>query len=584
MALNVDYYLRGSWCCPERVQSAPPPSVATPIITSDRMLAWINRANQEIPRVDALNNNGLYSLLEREVTVVTDLLAEGNALVSGINARTPEFIRRGIESLVRPKKEHLEQALTVAQQRVVEHHEEIVDDNKIAEKWANLGLPASILERHADCARFMMESGLAFSIVGYRETTHNPALHDIRLAPDGHPLIKVQGHWIRWERLKAQVVYDPLTYMIRSRDYPGQIAQAWTYLSEQGLVPIDRMNNERLVPIHRLNPIEYQSVLNQARRFYETNDEVDVGTPKDCVVQFMTSPSRRLCSTLDIEEAPLLENFAENINAHIVMRLILPNGDVYSFGLEMPAESQEFLFNNGTLTRFMATVPAKVNKAGDYEEFRSFHERHVTGIPLTSHRANHILQMLNQMEDVPFQFFRQNCSNLMRVVMRESGYTPVDNRTTLAESLWSALPNGDQLPYIGPVIGAIQSVTNPIFNFFNNWTPDCIKTGLFYLKAIVMYIPGKIGNFGLNLLILYLGGREKLYPLKEGVQEDEFYDTHRFVNFSSLIRSFWDMFSDETTVLYHSKHFIQWQKQQRSTFTREYTGRPELVIVPSPAA
>lgn len=580
MALNVDYYLRSGCCCPPSSQPALPAQVVQTPISMERIVGWINRANTEIPRADALNANGLYSLLNQEVTVITDLLAESNSLVASINSLTPEFIRRTVDTLVRPKKEHLERALATAQQRVAEHHDDIEKDRKLSEKWTALGLPASVLERHADCARFMIESGLAFSIVGYRETSQNPGMHDLRLAADGHPLIKVQNQWVRWERLKEQVTYDPDTYMIRSRDYPGQLVQAWTYLSPQGLMPIDRMNHDRLVPVYQLNPDEYQRTLQTARRFYETNAEVDVGVAKDCVIQFVTSPSRRLCATKTVEDTPANQNLIENINSHVIMRLIMPNGDVYSFGLEMPAESQEFLFNGGSMDRFMATVPAKVNKAGDYEEFRQFDERIVTGIPLTQARANGIIQMMNNMGDIQFQFMRQNCSNLMRTVIQEAGYDPVDNRINGGSVLFGIIPNGEHWPVIGPVIGLVKSVTTPVFNFLGSWTPEFVKSALSFVWSVITYVPHKIGIVLVNLIQLKLGGGKMLYPLPEGVQEDEFYDNRRIINFSRNIRSFWDMFKDETTVAYHSKHVIDWQKQQRSTFTEQYNGRPKLVVVP----
>lgn len=583
MAINVDYYLRQACCCPERTQPAAQAQVATPPISMERIVGWINRANPEITRASALNSNGLYSLLNQEVTVITDLLAESNSLVASINSLTPDFIRRTVDTLVRPKKDQLEQALATAQQTVSAHQDDIEKDRKLAEKWTALGLPASVLERHADCARFMMESGLAFSIVGYRETSQNPGMHDLRLAADGHPLIKVQNQWVRWEQLKEQVAYDPDTYMIRSRDYPGSLVQAWTYLSPQGLMPIDRMNNDRLVPVYQLSQPEYQRTLAMARRFYETNPEVDVGIPKDCVIQFVTSPSRRLCASKTIEDTPANQNLIENINSHVIMRLILPNGDVYSFGLEMPAESQEFLFHGGAMDRFMATVPAKVNKAGDYEEFRQFDERIVTGIPLTQARADGIIRMMNNMGDIQFQFMRQNCSNLMRTVIQEAGYEPIDNRVNGGSVLIGVIPNGEHWPVIGPVIGLIKSVTTPVFNCIGDWTPEFVKSVASFVWSVITYIPHKIGIVIVNLIQLKLGGGKQLYPLPEGVQEDEFYDNRRIINFSRSIRSFWDMFKDETTVAYHSKQVIDWQRQQRSTFSEQYNGRPKLVVVP-PAA
>ncbi len=580
MDINVDFYLKRAFCCPSSTQPVVPPPVANTPISIERISAWINRANQEIPRAAALNSNGLYSLLNQEVTVMADLVAESHSLVANSNTLTPDFIRKMVDAFVRPKQTELEQSLAAAQQTVSGHQDDIEEDSKLAEKWTAWGLPTSVLEQHADCARFMMESGLASSIVGYRETSQNPVMHDLRLAPDNHPLIKVQDQWIRWEQLKEQVAYDPDTYMIRSRDYPGSLVQAWTYLSPQGLMPINRMNHEQMVPVYQLSQAEYQRTLQMARRFYETNQEVDVGVPKDCVIQFVTSPSRRLCATKTIENTPANRNLIENINSHVIMRIIQPNGDVYSFGLEMPAESQEFLFHGGAMDRFMATVPAKVNMAGDYEEFRSFDERIVTGIPLTQGRANGIIHLMNTMGSIQFQFMRQNCSNLMRTVIQEAGYPPIDNRVKGGSVLVGIIPNAEHWPVIGPVIGLVKSVTTPVFNFFSNWTPECIKTLLSFVWTVITYIPHKIGVVIVNLIQLKLGGGKQLYPLPEGVKEDEFYDNRRIINFSRSIRSFWDIFKDETTVAYHSKQVIDWQKQQRSTFSEQYSGRPKLVVVP----
>lgn len=577
MPVPINHCLKSFFCCPRRETraEAPPP----PAVTIDRVSGWINQVDREIPLVNSLNSNGLYSLLNREITVMNNLLAESNTLLAGVNPLTSEAVRTAINQLVSPKKVQLEQALAVAQQKIREHRAEVQSDEAIAKKWTDLNFPAEVLQRHADCARFLIESKLAFSIAGFRETSQNPELHDLKLADDGHPLIKVRGEWMRWEQLKAQVLFDPESNQIRSRDYPGQIVESWTYLSPQGLVRMDRVNHDHLVDIYQLSPEEYQRTLAFARRFYETNPEVDVGIPKDCVLQYMTTSRKTIFAVADAGDEDHYLNVISNAPIHVVVRLIMPDGKLYSCGIEVTAEGQEFMNNN-----FFATVPAKVNKGGDYEEFREFDKRIVTCIPLTNARAEGIINELNEMGTIQFQYGRQNCSVLMRLVMRGAGYEPVNNQRSIASILIDSLPNLEHLPKIGPLIAKVQTVTTPIFKCIHNLIPKCVKVVFSTLKAVVLFIPGKIGNFVLNLLQLKLGAGKMLYPLPAGTAEDEFYDQRRLINFSSSIRSFWDMFKDETSTIYHSKPIIDWQKKQKSTFIEPYSGSPKLVVVPPAAA
>ena len=74
-----------------------------------------------------------------------------------------------------------------------------------------------------------------------------------------------------------------------------------------------------------------------------------------------------------------------------------------------------------------------------------------------------------------------------------------------------------------------------------------------------------------------------LHPMPKGMEEDDLYKADRFLNFSRLMRSWTDFFSDRIPEVYHSKGFIEWQKQQRSTFTDTYNGKPKLSIVPPQA-
>jgi hypothetical protein len=458
---------------------------------------------------------------------------------------------------------------------------EAKEEAKLKEKWQKFGLPVSILERHSDCARFLLESGLLFKIVGFRESSRSPHTHQIRADRDGMPMIKVQGAFRRWDVIKRELVYDAKNNQILSSAYPGSIAQSWSYISPQGLVPIDRLNHDRVVSISRLESNERQRVLAHAKKFYETNPEVDQGVPKDWVVQFHASPSRQFVSSIPpLPDHPLLDNLVRNLNTHVGIRLIGPGGEVYSFGIEMPMDSQNFLWEDG-LAKFLGTVTATVNKTGDYEEFRPHPlGTYVTGIPLTSQRAGNILNLINRLGSVRFNFLGQNCLNLAVIVLKEAGYH-LDTRTTVKDTLYDMLPSVKHIPLIGPVIELVNQIFLKVFSAISFITPECIKNIVTCVTDVVLFIPRKIGTVAINLFIRHFGGATMLHALPEGVEEEEIYDAGRFLNFSRLIRSWTDLFKEQTQTVYHSKYFVEWQKEQKSTFHQPPSNLPKLSIVPS---
>jgi len=261
------------------------------------------------------------------------------------------------------------------------------------------------------------------------------------------------------------------------------------------------------------------------------------------------------------------------------MRLVAPNGDVYSFGMEMPAESQEFLWEN-MMAKLIGTVTARINKAGDYEEFRPHEGRLVTSIPLTAQRADNIIDLVNQSGDIRFNFLRQNCSQLMTLVLKLAGYE-VPTKTTAKEFFVDMLPDVKHIPFVGPVLDKVNQVYQSISHAGESITPAPIQNVFSFGKDIIFYIPKKIATVAINLLIRCLGGGKMLHALPEGVEDEELYTTNnRFLNFSRVIRSWTDIFKEQTQEIFHSKYFIDWQKQQRSTFIQPANSKQGLAIVP----
>jgi len=547
------------------------------VIDSSKIVGWIQKFDAVFPRLEKVTKNGLHSLVDKELQALTPLLKEGEVIGRSVSQVIQTTAM--IDQLVKPRLSKLTIAYNDAQRMISQNADLKEKDAKTEKKWEKLGLPASVLEKHADCARFLIDSGLAFKIVGYRETCGDPNIHDVKLDHDGQPMIRVQGAFKRWDLIRRQLNYDEKSDKILSLAYPGSIAQGWSYLHPAGLEPKDRLSNDRIVPIYRITNDERNRVVAHAQKFYEKNAEVDVGVPKNWVIQFHTSPRRQFVSSIPpLPQNPLLDNVARNLNTHIVMRLIAPNGDVYSSGLEMPMDSQNFLWEGG-LAKFLGTVTAQVNKTGDYEEFRPHDGRLVTSIPLTAQRADNIVDFLNGLGDVRFNFLRQNCSNLMGIVSKMAGYD-IPMQTTVKDALVDMLPDVKHLPVIGPVAHKVNQVFVSFASCLSYITPGFIKNIVTVISDAVFFIPRKTGTLAVNLIIKYFGGATMLHALPDNTEEEDFYNAGRFLNFSRLIRGWTDLFKEQTQELYHSKYFVEWQKEQKSTVLHPGSDRPKLAIVP----
>ncbi len=573
MSLNYTISIPANFHCPVVNSLCPQPQLPQTStialnthVDAATVSEWLRKFNNSFSRFERIASHGLYSILEKEIQNITPLLSDGQKI-----SRSPTHysgISIMINDLVKPRLIQLQTAYTAAQKKLVERPKEKEKDVRLAQKWEELGLSMSVLENHADCARFLIESGLAFAIVGYRESCRNPDLHDLKLDRDGHPMLKMQGIFRRWEAIAKELEYDPDSNTIKSR---GNTAVIWNYFHPNGLVSKDRFTYDRVYPIYQLPQTEYESVLRHAKKFYETNPEIDLGILKDCVVQFYTNPRRQ-----GISHHPLLENLHRNIPVHVGIRLITANGEVYSFGFQMSHEEQSSILTN-LLSNYLKTGEAKISML-DYEEFRKHEGRIVTSIPLTSLRCRNILNYLSDMNQkhLRFQYIRQNCSNLALDVLEKAGYE-VDIRTTVAECFSDLLPNFNQFPIIGPLIAKVEQVRDRIWATI----PKSIGDFVDLLKSHVFFLPKKGVTFLCNLLIWKLGAWKMTRPLSPGVEDERFDDRKKLQNFSSVIRSWSDLFKEEPTRVYHSKNFIDWQKRQKSTFIEPYSGRPKLSIVPS---
>ncbi len=538
------------------------PAASSTFGGSQKVLEWICRFDSMIFRFEKIAASGSYSILNKEIQEITPFLREGKRLVS---SHSPEV--DSINRLAGPRLLKLEQVVANAQKKIASDPEIKVTDDKLTKKWETLGFPAPILEYHADCARFLIESKLAFSIAGYKQTRVHHSEDDVRLDSDGHPLIKMQGRFVRWEKIARELEYDPVSDKIRSR---GNSAQTWNYFYPDGLVPLDRFNYNRAYPIYQLSQDEYDRVIASSKKFYETNPELDVGVPKDCVLQFFTSPRLQ-----GFPDHPLLANFHRNIPVHIGIRLITADRQVYSFGWQLPNEESVKVFTH-PLSTLAKTAVVKVSMM-DYEEFRNHEGRVVTSVPLSSLRSGKILDHVNELScrHLRLQYARQNCTVVAGELLDIAGYH-VGMRTTVGETFLGMVPNLNQLPVIGSTIAKIENAASRTWGLL----PNFISHPLSLAKKIILWLPNKVEIFLTNLLILKMGGAKMTAPLPNGVVDEELTDRPGLQTFSRVIRSWTDMFKEETSAVSHSKYFFDWQKKQKSTFVEPGSSPPKLTIVP----
>lgn len=568
------------------------------VVDAGKIGAWISRFDEEFLLFRRVASSGNFSLVQKQIQNIAPLIAEGRQLASPIHQHSS--VADMIDRLAKPRIAQFEQLLTHVQTKISAAPDVKKLDEKIAQTWKAFDLPASILEGHADCARFLFESGLIFTIVGYRESCLNrtggelkldtdghpmvqvqgcfvrwETLGDrnidyIKLDADGHPMIKMQGRFVRWETISRELHYDAKSENIKSKAYPGTLVQVWNYCYPQGLAPMDRFNYERAFPVYELTHEQYHRTRQHALKFYETNPEKDQGIPKDCIVQFMTCPRQQL------PEHWLLKNANDQYPLHIGMRLITSDRKVYSFGVNMPPEAYAFIYSD-LKSNFLTTVDAKITMM-DYSEFRPHEGKVVTSIPLTSQRSQNILNFINEQngKQLRFNYTHQNCTSTVHEVLKRVGYD-LDLRTTGLNYLYQTLPSSNQLPLVGSIIAKVEYCVHRSWNTL----PQGITGSVEWTKNVVFYVPKKFLTIWTNLLIWKLGAAKKITPLQEGVEDEALYDKRGIQTFSSVIRSWTDIFKDETSAVNHARYFLDWQRQQKSTFIDPYQGRPKFSIFPA---
>lgn len=377
-------------------------------------------------------------------------------------------------------------------------------------KWHELGLPSRVLETHPDCADYLVNSRLIYPLAGYRNSSDEPDVLE-------QGLLKVEGVWKQWEEVKNLLMQGK-----------------WNYTALEGFTRKDRLHYDAIYPVHSLSVQQYKKVRNVALRFFENHAEADPGIDKDCVLQLITT-------ALDDGNAPFCLE-------HCTIRVIRPAEnqiEVYSFGAEMEEDQYRLTMPGGSwLTRsILTTVETKIGM-GDFMEFREATLRRVTSIPLTSIRAERVLQRVNELNKshLRFNYTGQNCYALAHEVMNETGY---------------------EMPDIHMTLGQLINVT------WLNRHP---------LLASILDRESSVSMIVYNCAALVMGGLKMSEGSTDGAIEEPIGQSMGIRSFSRLIRSPSSLLTENCArINYHSLPFIAWQLEQPSTLVYTSTkGRPKM--------
>ncbi|MBS0655541.1 MAG: hypothetical protein JSR46_07185 [Verrucomicrobia bacterium] len=453
-----------------------------------------------------------------------------------------------------------------------EQQQQPTKTDKNHDKFVRLGFPEELCKSHPDCVDFLITSGVAFTIAMFRDSTGaGKDDHGVRMDWNGHPLLKMNGAWQRWDHINQVLEYDKRSRRLISK---GQPDIGWNYISPEGFVQKDLYAYDAIYHVEELNLHEYQSLMTHAQKFWEKHPEVDQGQEKKCILQIVSTQN---------DLAPrnwFNENFLENNAEHSFVRVVDEKGQVYSFGDVMPPEESAVLKSNLPFT-LLASVNANVG-VPDYDESRPFDKRAVTSIPLTTERANNILEYFTQAnkDGIRFGTSKQSCLKFPTVALDMAG-VPVDTKITFGELLGSMVPDIRKLPVISQffaVAAKVQELVQPIFDTIKKYTPEPIKKAISCVSDALNFVGRKIDTICTNTVALVLGGWKMSEP-KPNRPHDPKPDEKRITYFHRLLDSFGDFFDDETATIYHSMRLKSWQKQQDSTIVYSYEG-PKMYILP----
>src|SRR5262245_20424002 len=132
--------------------------------------------------------------------------------------------------------------------RIANKHPAATDESLSAheeKKWKMLGFCPEVSKQSPDCARFLLNSGLAFQIATLHNSETASRLGMVEYSEEEGPSIMMDGEWTPWSKLKELIDYDPVQECLIAK---GQPAIGYNYIHPKGLVQKHASKFDELYP------------------------------------------------------------------------------------------------------------------------------------------------------------------------------------------------------------------------------------------------------------------------------------------------------------------------------------------------
>ncbi len=422
---------------------------------------------------------------------------------------------------------------------------------KEQEKWVAAGFDRALLVSDPEAVRFAVSTRLIHTISMFKKTADmlEGEVLDIR-NEDGRALFKVEGEWLPYSAFK-----DRIHYSDEECRFIG-----WNVIHPMGFIPRDWAEYGEIYPIAKVTPEAYRKLKAHAEQFWTAEQpEIDPGCEKGYILQVMTTGRDYLPNTW------WAQNFKEHFPEHGSVRLITPEGFVYSFGTKMRLPDQEFLSHPSSyLGVGISNVPTP-----DYEEPRRSDDRLMTSLPVSKERCEKILDFVSRANrGICFNFARQNCVRFVATVLGIAG-VEVNIRTSVHELLSGIVPRLSDIPDIGTTLSAavsrIACVAGSLFDKISTVLGYLLPTPLKMLGACVGRVVTSIAQrieavFWNGIGLCLLGASKSIVP--EGRLADQ--NVPEVETFRQLLH--WsDIGTPDAIPLYYVSKLKAWMRRQTTS-------------------
>jgi hypothetical protein len=417
---------------------------------------------------------------------------------------------------------------------------------KEQEKWVAVGFDRSLLTSDPEAVHFAVSSRLIYTISMFaKSATYLEGEVMTIKAIDGKAYFKVEGGWKPYAAFKDRIRYSEELYKI----------VGWNFIHPLGFVPYDWAEYERIYPIAKLNERGIRAAQTHAKKFWQGHPEVDPGAEKPCVLQVIITGRE----WEGLPKAWWANNLREHFPKHTSLRLITPEGDLYSFGAKMGLQDGAFLCSaTHQLGTGLATVPVP-----DYEEPRRPDDRTMIAVPLSTERADRVLAFASEAnKGISFNFIRQNCVRFADIVMRLAG-VKMTSRLSIGQFLADSLPRVSDIPYVGKglagVASSVCSVASRVFHFIGSaasvLTPYPLKHVWNIVAGAVDKVVSRITAFIVNGTLLTFFGADTTVVPETQPQVSEVEHFRQFLSWK-------DLWTPNAFEFYFSTQLERWMRGQ----------------------